>query len=277
MPASTLAWNALVDRHPTFHLARIFYRPGMRVRAHRHDFAEVAWVEQGRLRQEGPGWSGELGPGAGVCVMPAHEHGFHAGDAPAILVNLALPADDAEAWIRRYGDLLWRPGPRPWSFTLAPGDVQSLAPAVAALAHGPGDAIDRDWLLLDLVRRLRPDPLRSRLGAAPAWLLQAVEDLRRPPLLADGLAGLVKRCGCRREHVARTVRRHLGLTATALVAELRLAHAECRLRLGEEPFAAIAAECGARNVAHLHRQFAARYGLTPGAYRRRLRGHAHPG
>ena len=160
---------------------------------------------------------------------------------------------------------------------MAPGDGEALAAAVAALAHGAGDALDRDWLLLDLARRLRPDPLRTRLGAAPAWLHQAVEDLRRPPLLADGLAGLVQRCGLRREHVARTVRRHLGLTATALVAELRLAHAECRLRLGEESFAAIASECGARNVAHLHRQFAARYGLTPGAYRRRLRGLASPG
>lgn len=266
------AWDELDGRHGRVHLVRAFYRPGREVVFHRHDFAEVCWLESGRLKHRLVDHDEILEPGDGLVVAPEHGHGFRASGESAVLVNLAFPARVLTRLTTTYGEA-WPLAvtDRPRRFHLEPVHHQELVARLAELGAGPGDDLELDAFLLDLARRLRPDPGHERLGNAPGWLRQAVVALAQPPLLAEGVTGLANLCRRSREHVARVVRRACGCTATALVQDLRLAWLSRELRLGDRPFGELASEAGAVNHAHLHRLFVQRFGLTPGAYRRRLR------
>lgn len=82
---------------------------------------------------------------------------------------------------------------------------------------------------------------------------------------AAGLAHMSPSAFCR------YFRRHTGRTFSAFVNEMRIGHA-CRLLLdSDQDIGGIAAASGFRNLSHFHRQFQARMGKTPRAFRR------HPG
>lgn len=70
----------------------------------------------------------------------------------------------------------------------------------------------------------------------------------------------------------RAFRAEVGETFTAYVLGRRLALAADALAAGDRPVARIAADSGFAGLAHFNRQFRRRFGCTPSAYRRMVRG-----
>jgi transcriptional regulator GlxA family with amidase domain len=81
------------------------------------------------------------------------------------------------------------------------------------------------------------------------------------------LAELAAHVGWSRHHLVRAFRREVGLTPHAYLVDVRVRRAQERLK-GGMALAAVAAETGFADQAHLTRAFKARIGVPPGVYRR---------
>jgi AraC-like DNA-binding protein len=132
-----------------------------------------------------------------------------------------------------------------------------LGPLAARLAETPGWAAR--FALLDRALRDRlaagaaPDP---RLAAA--WLLLAGSGGRL------SVASVADRVGWSRRHLAATVHREIGLPPKTLARVLRFERAFGSLgRATADGWAAVAAECGYADQAHLIREFREFAGATP--------------
>ena len=87
----------------------------------------------------------------------------------------------------------------------------------------------------------------------------------REPIAVETLAGLA--C-LSPSGFHRLFRRHTRLTASDYVAELRIGQACALLINTTRPIAHVADDVGYRNLANFNRQFRARKGMTPRAFRR---------
>lgn len=146
--------------------------------------------------------------------------------------------------------------------TVDPADLPGrwLAPLAARLAEtsGAGGWAAR-FALLDRAlcdRLAATDPGDPRL--AGAWRLLAGSGGRL------GVAALAERVGWSRCHLSSTVRRELGLGPKTLARVLRFERAYDALgRAATDGWAAVAAECGYADQAHLIRDFREFAGATP--------------
>ncbi|MDA3961057.1 MAG: AraC family transcriptional regulator [Planctomycetota bacterium] len=269
-----IRWAHLAPRADGCHVARSHYRPGSVLAMHDHDFAELSWIERGSLIHETPRQRRELTAGAALLVRPGHCHGLRGGSGGGRLVNIAISTTMLGELESRYaGDPAW-----PWAssdditlFQLGPADLAAISSGFERFARTGDQPLLRDAFICDCLARLRGDDSDELWHGAPPWLAQACAACTRPPRLADGPAALAQLTGRSREHIARSLRQHCGLSPRELFVELRLRYATERLALGNEDITTIAQHCGTGNRSHFTTSFKHRYGCTPGAYRRRSR------
>lgn len=238
------------------------------VASHRHDFAELMWILAGSVVHRPLDAAAEdLTPGAARFLRPGDGHGLAAGGDGAVLVSASLAGPlFAELHARYAGSPGW-----PWPaqgpaqpMQLGPATIEALQGAVAGLPRSNQERVDAEWFVAVVMRALRRPPERS---AVPRWLEQALRELPTAAGLQEGLPGLVRRCGRDPATVSRTVRRHFGCTASALVLRARIEHAGQALRLDGSPILDVAMACGFKDLGHFYRAFRAHYRTTPRAWR----------
>ncbi|HZW10986.1 MAG TPA: AraC family transcriptional regulator [Phycisphaerales bacterium] len=135
---------------------------------------------------------------------------------------------------------------------------------------------------LDLSRGLSIESLAQELLAQvrlaargdrrrPAWMSAAVEAVRAAPVGAASLGAIASEVGIERAHLARTFRRFTGVSVGEYHRRARLAAAARKLAGTDAPISRVAFEHGFADQAHFTRRFRRHFGLTPRAYRERLR------
>lgn len=253
-----------------FHIARHRLGPRIDRHVHRHDFPELFWVEHGTGRHRIAGAEHAVSAGDLWFVRAEDEHAL--GGTPGLtIINLALAPGIADDLARRYGTDadLWAGGPDARRRRLGPAALRRIGALVTDLTRAYGSARERlalDRFLLELI-----DVLAAAVDEAPgpAWLRGALATIAADPrLLAEGPLALQALSGRSREHVARTMRRHLGQAPRELLLGLRLEHSAQALRMGDEGILAVALDAGFANLSYFYRRFRARFGCTPKAYRR---------
>ncbi len=131
-------------------------------------------------------------------------------------------------------------------------------------------------LLLQILMRLSRDasarplathaciPLGDKAGARIHKVLQR---LHAHPVSAPGVATLADEVAMSVGAFHRFFKRHTGMTVLDYVAQLRIGQA-CELLINTGmPVKLVAAEAGYSNLSHFNRQFLARKGMTPRAFR----------
>lgn len=250
--------------------ARCRYAPGASYDLHRHGFAEVFWIERGTCRHRTPDADVALAAGDLVFIHPDRVHGFQApADHGFIMVNVVLRRELVDELSERYREDLsgwpWRADGKLPSATCSPTLLVRLAQWAEELSRD-GSRLAAEGFVIDLLRRLcSPGPM-LRPGL-PSWLEEAIAAFSTGGGMAEGLAGFIALTGHSTAHVNRTVRAHLGRTATELVNDLRLDHAASRLRLTDQGILPIALACGYASLSHFYRAFHRRHGLTPRRWR----------
>ena len=266
---STLHFADLSPCTANCHIARSFFPPGHHVPMHDHDFAEVAWVERGRIRHDDRHGQLTLMVGDVMLIRPAHRHGVHGMLGAGTKVNLAFPANVLRDLERRYGAV--------WGSDHSPPVVRHVSAEVIAdlsrradkVRHGPDDRLAQDVFLLNLLQHLRPAG-DSLWRNAPSWLADALAACAEPPALADGINALVRMTGRTREHISRTLRSTCGTTPIKIIDDLRMRWSERQLVMSDVSIQELAELCGLGRV-HLHRRFTARYGCSPRTWRNKSR------
>jgi AraC-like DNA-binding protein len=147
---------------------------------------------------------------------------------------------------------------------------RALRDAHRALAEEPpGLAVDAAVLAaVEALRpHLRPVPRASRTRPEHAAVRRARSYLEERWEAPVTLAELAAHAGLSRFELARTFRAQVGLPPHAFQLDLRIARARTLLA-GGEPAAAVAAQCGFCDQAHLTRVFKRAVGVTPARYAR---------
>lgn len=265
-------WRELVAKEEWFHLARFRFGRDRISAHHTHDFPEIFWVEHGTATHHINGSTKRLDAGDIVFVRPRDQHHLSAVDAEGfVLVNLAFARSVLMDFRRRHVAATRRfhneTAVLPARVQLSRAQLSELTEELARLAS----ASDRGRLSLErfllgvylLIGQPRPTDSTPR----PGWLAVALERIQDRDFFAEGARGLVRASGRSAEHVARTVREHLGCTPSDYVNRVRMNHAARELRLGARNIADIAADCGIGDLAHFYALFRAAFNTTPKRYR----------
>ncbi|MGK5550945.1 helix-turn-helix domain-containing protein [Actinomadura kijaniata] len=227
------------------------------------DQHQVVLVRSGRFRLRAEGWGSVIEPATGYLQHPgdemryAHPAGGDACTAVSFAPHFWNEATDghpaAALPVRVDGriELAHR------------GMLRSSADASFALAeHLVG-------LLAEILRQTAV-PVRGPGGRGRVLADQAREALLADHPAAAGLVPLARLLGVTPSHLSRVFRRETGVTLSRYRNRLRVTRALDRLEEGADDLAALAAELGFSDQAHLTRTMRAELGRTPAVVRRLL-------
>ena len=247
---------------------------------HSHDFPEIFWLEEGACRHVANGHEETLRQGHVVVIRPGDAHALSSrGRRRFRITNVELLPTLCESLARAFPEELGRllhsdePDPACWEAE-HPGDLRQLA---LVLADGPPTPFRVAAFLMDVARRLLPQPEPEFPDGTPLWLQVACQEVREIEVFAAGVPAFVRLTGRSHEHVGRACRRHLGRTPSEIVNACRLDYATRELRLSSRPVTEIALDCGFSAPAPLYRLFARSFGMSPRAYRRQHQDFRGPG
>jgi AraC-like DNA-binding protein/quercetin dioxygenase-like cupin family protein len=272
-----------------FHLARVTYPRGQVCAVHRHDFAEVFWIERGQATHLINGRRQTLDAGDVVLIRPDDAHGFRSPRPSGfVLVNVAFERSVIDFIRARYfKDYPAWPGAgdaMPATWTLPPAAVPLLAERAERLSMARQSQLDLECFLLRLLQLLRDATLVESHGVAnsegdtsrggtsggggrPVWLGQALTRFTDRAVLDGNAADLARIAGCSTAHLNRVVRHSYGVTTTDLINRLRLERAAHRLRMSDDPITRVALDCGFENLGYFYRCFTRHFRTTPRRHR----------
>jgi len=252
------------------HLARATLTPARPKSLHDHDFFELVWVQNGKVRHHLPEGAETLTEGDVIFLRPGQPHGLQGRGDHALVVALCIHPDIIKGLGKRYphlkGHLFWS--------TSGPAKAFRNMGQLAALNHQAGvlersrcDVLAAEAFLLPLCSDLTTESFPDDI---PAWLRDACHSAHDISVFQSGAAGLVAQTGKAHAHVSRSMRKHLGLTPSDYINQIRMSHAARALTTDDAPVSEIASDCGIPNMSHFHKLFRAAHGLTPLQYRQKF-------
>jgi len=215
---------------------------GARTTLHRHSAPYVAFVLEGGYEERSIDGLWRCEAGNLVIHPPMHLHVNDFTGHRSRVLNFILPSKTPAQAAHSYG--VWRPrdpdAVRRLNGLAADEIAEVLAGAVPAMPIAPGSALS------GMAERLASDP-RCRIG-----------DRQNHPATT-------------REHASRAFRRHFGFPPSVFRSEQRFRAALQLLADFTRSLVSVALDAGYADQAHLTRDFRARTGASPGAFRRALR------
>ena len=265
-----LRWNKIAGK-AAFHAARDSKTRAQPLPYHGHDFAELFWIDAGSCSHRVNGASFPLRSGSLVLMRPTDCHGINPlGDDGMKLTNIAFPQETLDFLQRRYfpgQTWVFGPGKYPVTRQVEPAQLLRFNRWADELSQAPRERLHLERFLLDILAELSLERNDAPPEDAPDWLGHACRAIQKPEHFSGGVAQFLHLCGRSREHVARTVRQHLGKTPTDYVNGIRIAYARRQLEMGDQGILDIALDCGMENLSHFYSLFRAQTAMTPRAYR----------
>lgn len=237
---------------------------------HDHDFYELFWVQNGKVRHHLPDRIDVLTEGDIVFLKPGDAHALQGSGEHAMIASFCIHPDVITGIAARHpsvsGALFWSEQ-SPQQISRDPQDMASFNHAALQLETSPCDQFAAEAFLLPICVALMNDATPEGM---PAWLVSACRAAKKPEVFREGAAGLVELTGKAHPHVARMVRKYLDQTPSDYINQIRMDYAARALVTDEEPIHQIAADCGIPNMSHFHKLFRAAHGLTPLQYRQQF-------
>ena len=136
------------------------------------------------------------------------------------------------------------------------------------LAVSPQNQLEMDRFMLDLIESLWSAGSSTETRRMTDWLRQACEMIQEPRYFVLGTKGFTMLANRSKEHVARELKRCMGITPTEIVNQARMCYASDKLRTSDLPILDIALDCGFESLSHFYKIFRTVHGVTPRQYRR---------
>lgn len=246
-------------------LTRTLHRLPERLPLHTHTAAYFCLVVKGAFDESAGPVVREARPGTLLFHPPGESHADEIRSSETILFNIALDG----SWMRRIEQLEPRLRPRP-------GGQSAAAARVARRIAGEMSVRDRistlaiEGLALTLLAQTAGSSVSLR-GGSPCWLRAALDFIRTHFRSGFQHESLARVAGVHPTHLARAFHHFTGRTVTGYVHRLRIEWARARLARTDAGLAEVALDAGFADQAHFTRVFRRETGMTPSAYRRRLR------
>jgi AraC family transcriptional regulator len=265
-----LARGLPAGREVTLHEARVggivcserLYPPGAELPPHAHANPIVAICLSGRVVEAVDGKHLSIVPGT-VLVRPAgtlHSDSFDRSHLRAVMIEI-----ESRARREALASLLGRV--RLTHSTTLAGMGRRIAGELRL--GGPEGPLAIEGLALEALARLARE-VRTPPLAGPAWLQDALGQIRAHFLEDVRVSRIAGECGIHPAYFARVFRRTMGCTVAQYARRLRVEHAASLLGDSEVSLTEVALACGFADQAHLTRAFRAQVGTSPGAFRRLL-------
>ena len=255
-----------------FHLARVTIHSRHDLSLHKHNFAEIFWVESGSGTHLINDRKISLEPGHLVMIRPDDQHTFMSARGGLTIMNLAFPLDTLHHLRSRYfagtDSFFWTPDVVPYQTLLAVSAVRRISQRAEEVLQNRKSSFYLDHLLLFIFRLLFDTDSLAADQKIPAWLNHAIRGFSTPLMFKQGVRGFAGLAERNIDHVNRTVQRTLHKTLTDLVTELRMNFASKQLSITNTPIKTICNDCGFTNLGHFYKTFKEVYQQTPSAYRR---------
>lgn len=239
---------------------------------HTHDFAEMFWIVSGKGTHVLNGQAFPLKTGDVCFICPADYHQVNARSAgDLVFYNIAFPWSvlcdlDTRYFSDRPHGLVWSQPFESRCLSLEHDDFFELNKYGETMLSAERRRLVLDRFLLNVLSLFEGDdaPLPPE---TPDWLVSALQQFGYKEHLSRGSDGLVSLCGRCPEHVSRSIKKHLGVTMSAYVNQVRMDYAAKMLESTTTAIIEIAMDCGFENVSYFHSLFKAHTGMTPRHYR----------
>jgi AraC family cel operon transcriptional repressor len=256
------------------HLARVSIYSRKDISLHRHDFAEIFWVESGSGTHLINNEEVQLEPGQLVMIRPEDKHTFTSTrrGRGLTIMNLAFSFHTLKHFRKRYfshsDSYFWTDDLLPYTITLPPSLIRQISRRAEETFRFRDSVIHLDSLLLFVFRTIAGGKDLQEDNQMPVWLRDAIRDFSTPEMFRQGYPGFVNSCKKNIHHINRTVRKVLNKSLSDLLMELRMEFAARQLVITHAPIKTICSDCGFNSLAHFYKIFKKVYQITPSDYRK---------
>ena len=244
---------------------------------HTHDYAEIFIMLTGKARHTSGKTVQNLQAGDVVFIRPSDVHKYaKVRDGEFTFCNLTFTQKTMQSAFHYLGEgfpaeeLMKSEAP-----PLSRMDTHALKRFSERLNRlggiAPEDAPRRKTalriLLMDILTAVFSDfsPPTDRM---PAWLETLCTRMRTEGGFARGSERMLALAGCTREHLSRSVKKHLGVTVSEFISDLRLNYIANMLRSSNKPISEIVFDSGFNTLSLATTRFKQKYGLSMSAYRK---------
>ncbi len=273
MDYAQLKWISVCPNGEAIHFARIYASESKHWLLHNHDFYECFFISEGSGTQQYKDEKINLSPGELYFITPSQVHGFQGNpNNPLSFYNIAIKSSIVLSFIDRHSFPLeiWNENNyEPIKVILTESNKESFVNLVSEAEKGYRSELDADFFLTGLLRILRTPNFISIDDEMPFWLREALHIAASPDNLRKGVKKLTEICHRSQEHMARTFKKHMGITPTTWINKLRINHAKYLLVSSRMSISEIELECGFESSSHFHSLFRKETGETPNNFRNR--------
>jgi AraC family cel operon transcriptional repressor len=152
-------------------------------------------------------------------------------------------------------------------FKMSAETAERLKKMAPVLAQGPRDSLSLEWFLLVFLKEAASASYSSPKGL-PFWLEKALQQLKEARHFSKDVNHFYGLCHRAPEHTARTCKKLLGKSPSALLNDVRLRGAASKLSMTGQEITRIALDCGFQSLSRFYALFKEAYGVAPGAFRK---------
>lgn len=263
----------LYSSDEVFHIARTTIGSQNDLQLHKHGFAEVFWIKEGKGKHIINGQEVPLSKGTLCMIRPDDEHTFKLGRSREGLVvtNIAFFEESLTYFKDRYfpdsQSYFWSEEKLPFTVQLDADQLSELSALADRLISQPRDFLHLDFMMIHIFRLV--SSIQDDQSHIPHWLAFALDNFNTPEVFKKGAKGFVDLTDRSVDHVNRVLRKHLKQTLTETVVKARLQYASRQLIMTNASIKSICFDCGFESVSYFHRLFKKHTGLTPLAYRKK--------
>jgi AraC family cel operon transcriptional repressor len=247
-------------------------------RPHYHDYYEIFVLLDGAATHVVNGMEIPLERASVVFIRPSDTHDYLCRDGkPFSMVNFTFTRETADALLDFLGEgfhaELLLGAPLPPTTRLSESDLKWFHSHMAAIrAIDPEDSRARKTairiFLFRLITKCFSDFDDGGDSDMPTWLSDLCEQMQKNGNFTGGAARMFALTDRSREHVARTLKKHTGLTVSEFINDLRLRFIANTLLNSNHSITDIIYESGFNNVSWASEQFRQKYGVSMRDFRR---------
>lgn len=268
--------SELMDENFSFHYAVITDLTVSTV-VHSHDFYELFFIVSGEIKHVINGQEQSLKDGALVLIRPYDVHYYQKAKLSRChMVNLAFAQKTAMQVIEYLN-------PQQLS-TL----VEGTLPPMAKLSHFDTErffnrlehtntygapemaakAIELKIILAELMSQFMSQTLTAAHCPMPDWLAEVCREMQKVDHFTQGLDRLYQTAAKSPEHLTRMFQKHMSITPTQYVNQLRLNYAKNLLTHSDQKVIEVCYKSGFENLSHFNHVFKKQIGITPTQFRK---------
>ncbi len=243
---------------------------------HTHDYFEFTLVRSGTCVHHINGQRQSLATACLNFIRPNDQHYYQPTSPNFSIVNIIIPAERIELLFAYLGNG-FEPA-RLLDAPLAPlaqlsmTDFQALQNELEQLMLYKrllGEKADAMFhiTLINMLSRHFPMTFDHNRSILPVWLRWLTLEMLKQENFVEGLPAMIRLSGKSAEHLARSCRKHLGVSPTHFINQVRLHHAAELLLATDRPIIDICHETGFENLSNFYHVFRKLYGCAPKRYR----------